>query len=593
MPSLHNITHAVTLAVIATLLRKYLQLKFAYEDLELNCRLHHEDRTEFHDKEPDSLNHDYLKKGDQHERAPPPTAKVYGDSTRLWCSGHDRSSRICKFENLCYNPQKDDFVFVHGPGSFVEGADMQSVRHGLLDLSTVQGHTTHVFRAADAPSRILKDASVHWVEEETLVFNRFKPDNIMHVIHDDILPLHHTLQLVSLGANRFSHHVQLVVLEGWDMGEFESIYSYFTSYDILTKDKIGILGEMVCFRSGHVGISKTTTWYQYGFDSPQAPLEGLQVTSQHIRTAAQYLLSESTEQCQICDTGEYIVLISRRLNRLILNEVELTMAIARETGFKVVVIGFESHSVGEMMKIVHSSRGIIGMHGSLMILSTFLKPGSFVIELFPYAINPDSYTPFKTLAEIRGMQLVYKAWANQNREDTIMHSDWPADLGGILDLPKEEQDDIINQSEIPLHLCCEDPSWLFHIYQDTKVDIPALTVLLKQSLSESTVRLVAENQLTPSPVRQVVCDVGSDGHRVTLSWERPWNVMYLDYKTLEYEIWLQNSNTESTLSLIVGDVTSHTITDHVTKGILYNVWVRSVLDQQTQGQFSGAIKCPE
>ncbi|XP_067652297.1 protein O-linked-mannose beta-1,4-N-acetylglucosaminyltransferase 2-like [Haliotis asinina] len=592
MPSLHYITHAVTLAVIATLLRKYLQVKFAYEDLEIYCKPHHDDDMEVHDEEPGPINHGYLSKEGKHNSVHPPVANIHDNSTRLWCLGHNKSSRICKFENLCYYPQKEDFVFLHGPGSFIEGADMTSVRHGLMDLSTVQGHTTHVFSAVDAPSRILRDTSVHWVEEETLVFSRFKPDNIMHVIHDDILPLHYTLQLVSLGKNSSSDHVQLVLLDGWETGEFETIYSLFTPYDILTKDKMNILGRIVCFRNGHIGISKRTTWYQYGFDRPQGPVEkDADVPSQQVHAAVQYLLTESSEPCQICGSGEYVVLLSRRLNRLILNEVDLTIGIARETGLKVVVIGFESHSVSEMMKIVHGSRGIIGMHGSLMILATFLNPGSFVIELFPYAINPENYTPFKTLAEIHGMQLVYKAWANQNREDTIMHPDWPTELGGIHDLPKEEQEDIINQSEVPLHLCCEDPSWLFHIYQDTKVNIPSITEMLKQSVSVSTARLEAKNQLIPSPVRQVVCDVSSDGQGVTLSWERSWNVMYLEYKTLEYEIWLQNSDTESTVSVIVGNVTSHTISSHVTEGILYNVWIRSVLDQEVEGQFSDAIKC--
>ncbi|XP_046550146.1 protein O-linked-mannose beta-1,4-N-acetylglucosaminyltransferase 2-like [Haliotis rubra] len=256
MPSLHYITHAVTLAVIATLVRKYLQLKFAYEDLEIYCKPHHEDETEFQDKEPDPIHHGYLNKEDKHNPVHATVTNIHDNGTRLWCSGHDKSSRICKFENLCYHPQKEDFVFLHGPGSFIEGADMKSVHHGLLDLSSVQGHTTHVLRAVDAPSRILRDTGVHWVEEETLVFSRFKPDNIMHVIHDDILPLHYTLQLVSLGKNSSSHQVQLVVLDGWEMGEFESIYSLFTPYEILTKDKINILGGMVCFRNGHIGISK-------------------------------------------------------------------------------------------------------------------------------------------------------------------------------------------------------------------------------------------------------------------------------------------------------------------------------------------------
>ena len=50
------------------------------------------------------------------------------------------------------------------------------------------------------------------------------------------------------------------------------------------------------------------------------------------------------------------------------------------------------------------------MHGSILALAMFLPPRSAVVELFPYGVPPQDYTPYRTLAELPHMQLAYGAW---------------------------------------------------------------------------------------------------------------------------------------------------------------------------------------
>ena len=112
---------------------------------------------------------------------------------------------------------------------------------------------------------------------------------------------------------------------------------------------------------------------------------------------------------------------------------------------KVMTVSLDTHTLDDIIPVIHTSLGIIGMHGSLLSLASFLRQGSIVVELFPYAVNPDHYTPYQTLARLPGMLLAYRAWANQDKDSSVMHPDWSAEFGGVEYLPVEEQSSIVSQ----------------------------------------------------------------------------------------------------------------------------------------------------
>jgi protein O-mannose beta-1,4-N-acetylglucosaminyltransferase len=41
-------------------------------------------------------------------------------------------------------------------------------------------------------------------------------------------------------------------------------------------------------------------------------------------------------------------------------------------------------------------------------MGIFMPPGSVLIELYPYAVPSDNYTPYRTMARLPGMDLVYR-----------------------------------------------------------------------------------------------------------------------------------------------------------------------------------------
>ena len=103
-----------------------------------------------------------------------------------------------------------------------------------------------------------------------------------------------------------------------------------------------------------------------------------------------------------------------------------------------------------------------------------------MLELYPYAVPSRNYTPYRTLAHIPGMGLRYYAWENKHKHKSIGYPDRHRLLGGLGDVPPDQRQAIIDATTVPTHFCCEDPYWLYKIYQDTEVTVPEVLALLSQ-----------------------------------------------------------------------------------------------------------------
>eukprot|EP00160_Parvularia_atlantis_P010250 Unigene2011_Nuclearia_a/m.6262 Unigene2011_Nuclearia_a/g.6262 ORF Unigene2011_Nuclearia_a/g.6262 Unigene2011_Nuclearia_a/m.6262 type:complete len:259 (-) Unigene2011_Nuclearia_a:83-859(-) len=175
---------------------------------------------------------------------------------------------------------------------------------------------------------------------------------------------------------------------------------------------------------------------------------------------------------------------------------------------------------------------------SILIMGAFLPPGAVLLELYPYAVPPDNYTPYRTMANLPGMHLTYRYWVNTHEENNVMHPDWSRMSGGIGHLSPEEQKRIIDTKTVPTHVCCEDPHWLFRIYQDTTVELDEVSVILRDALDESERRSVAplRRPLSPSHLGNVRCTNMKPGS-LTLEWSAPWN----GARVSSYGIWHHQS----------------------------------------------------
>jgi protein O-mannose beta-1,4-N-acetylglucosaminyltransferase len=108
------------------------------------------------------------------------------------------------------------------------------------------------------------------------------------------------------------------------------------------------------------------------------------------------------------DEANQLVIFSRKSNRLILNEEELLSSLATEFDLTPAFIRMEDQTFEEQVAILGRAKIAIGMHGSIMIMGMFMPPGSILVELYPFAVPSENYTPYRTMSNLLGMNLVYR-----------------------------------------------------------------------------------------------------------------------------------------------------------------------------------------
>ncbi|XP_028326532.1 protein O-linked-mannose beta-1,4-N-acetylglucosaminyltransferase 2 [Gouania willdenowi] len=527
--------------------------------------------------------------------------------TRMVCTGKMHTDRICRFDYLCYCSEADEFVFLHSNSSvMVPNLGSRRFQPALLDLSSVEDHNTQYFNFLELPTAALKFMPKPvFVPDVTLILNRFNPDNLMHVFHDDLLPAYYTMkQYLDL-----DDEARLVFMEGWSEGPHFDLYRLLSNKQPLLKEQLKNFGKLMCFTKSYVGLSKMTTWYQYGFVQPQGPKANILVSGNEIRQFASALMEKmnisrqdrahkdgsAEEEKETEKEDEYIVVFSRSTTRLILNEAELIMALVQEFQIKVVTVSLEEQSFPSIIQVISGASMLVSMHGAQLVTALFLPRGAVVVELFPFGVNPEQYTPYKTLASLPGMDVHYLSWRNTEEENTVTHPHRPWEQGGIAHLEKEEQERILASKDVPRHLCCRNPEWLFRIYQDTKVDIPSFLEVLREGMKSKPnfKKTKAASVVHPGRVREAQCQTSvqtTNEAKLTVSWLIPWNLKYLKVREVKYEVWIQEQGENTYMPYILSQQ-NYTFSENIKPFTTYLVWVRCIFNKSLLGPFADVLMC--
>ena len=128
------------------------------------------------------------------------------------------------------------------------------------------------------------------------------------------------------------------------------------------------------------------------------------------------------------------------------------------------------------------ARVVIGVHGATLTMIMFVRPGTVVIELFPFAVPSENYTPYRTLSNLPGMDLTYRAWENTHEENTVGHPEAGLWQGGLKHLSPQERDRVMKNNRVQEHLCCSDPNCLYRLFQDTRVKFKELLTLVSEAI---------------------------------------------------------------------------------------------------------------
>jgi protein O-mannose beta-1,4-N-acetylglucosaminyltransferase len=419
----------------------------------------------------------------------------------------------------------------------------------FLDFTTIEDHNTYYFELHQVPSnffdrfgdegltiRVYDDGlkpslesarkgseqtRLTIVKEPTLIAKRFYPINLMHIFHDDWLGYFDVREY--WGHDKMDN-ARFVNFDHYIPSNHDSIYDWFgprmqrieyimgwphwVSNNTVRRD------EYVCFQDAIIGNSKENTWYQYGYFEPQGPLKNYTANGYRLRDITKTILSHlelhkwdhlesvkilkflsnirkrsSYDSAEMFDTINNIAIFSRRQNRIIMNEEALAKRLEREFRMPVKFVRMENMTLAEIVKILRTTSIAFGMHGALLTMTMFMPPGSILIEGFPYAIPAENYTPYKTMVELPGMFMTYKAWTCTNEEDSMAYPNRVAGYGGIAHLPISEQEAIKQSNTIPIHLCCSNPYWLYRIFQDTRINLDEVVSLIWDAVGETLEKL--------------------------------------------------------------------------------------------------------
>lgn len=345
------------------------------------------------------------------------------------------------------------------------------------------------------------------------MFSRLHPNNIMHNMHDDVLGLFFTIKEFSLALTNtmtFDKSQRLMIMDEFGETESSRPFHYFTDYPLRFRKYVETSNTITCFKDAVLGNNKISTFYQYGFFTPQGKIKDKKLNGMYIKEVANMIyrrvgIAASFDENELEFPTKYrrselfgtknsemdlketdlIIFFVRKRNRLILNEVEIGEALKKKYGLDVVLVSNEEHSFEAQVKYLRRARIVLGMHGSILVMIMFCRRGTVVLELFPFAVPSENYTPYKTIAELPGMDMVYRAWENKDEDAATGHPERSPLSGGIYHLPKEEQEKILSTKTVPEHLCCTSPYWLYRIYQDTRVNIPEVISILDDALKDS------------------------------------------------------------------------------------------------------------
>jgi protein O-mannose beta-1,4-N-acetylglucosaminyltransferase len=279
-----------------------------------------------------------------------------------------------------------------------------------LDLTTVQNHNLYYFSHIEALPSAFSHVPVRYEQQRHYIFGRLVHNNNMHTLHDDALGLWMLMkeyESAPFNQESFSRMNRLLAFDMYMDGPTSESLQYLSHFPIRYKSYLH-QGVMTCFRDAIVGNRKSLTWYQYGFFGFQGPIQNKTVPGHTIHHIAQWYKSNLKKP--LVKGPDVIVLLERTRNRLIINQNDLILALEAQFKMKVVVVSNENHSFEEQIHWMHRAKMVISMHGGLLIMILFCRPGTIVLEMFPFAFPAEDYTPYKTLANLRGMDLKYVAW---------------------------------------------------------------------------------------------------------------------------------------------------------------------------------------
>ena len=550
--------------------------------------------------------------------------------TKMECEGSSAYNRTCKFNNICYSPKTDRFFALTVDEKGLKRRWMNENDNRLLDLTTIDDHNVFYFEFDEDPGNALGelervDMLYISVSKKTFIFSRFVYNNIMHNIHDDFIGQYvmHRKDSDQLEMNMDNF---IFFADGQVENPNDHLFATLSEHPFMYREdfkKSQPNSPPLCFENAVVGNSKEGIWYDYGFyDEPQGPISKKRLSGKYAKEAADFLRKYyeisppskpevkailrkmSTKRTQIghiISKNFYISIFSRKQDRLLLNENDLKDVMERTYGLQVRLVQMENLNFSEIVEIMTNTIVSIGLHGAALVFAMFMPENSILIELFPYGVPGENYSPYRTLSWLPGIDLSYKMWLNRN---VTMNYSQLGVRKKFDHLTPEGFLSIISLKTVPPHICCGNLPWTVRIYQDTIANIAEIDALIKEGISESLADIsdskkrakrtldlleASRHRIKTITATQHVQKSFAGSDKITMiqlsiKWENPWETMTMNIVPSRYGVWVEEMMEEV---IVQGP---NLIIEACAAGSEFNIWIRPYkFDKDSKKDYPAAV----
>uniref|UniRef100_A0A0A9XZI2 Putative glycosyltransferase AGO61 n=1 Tax=Lygus hesperus TaxID=30085 RepID=A0A0A9XZI2_LYGHE len=449
-------------------------------------------------------------------------------NSNVWCSPK-WGMKTCHFHNLFYC-RKYGFIFILTENSIITGLhSYRDLTH--LKLSPIDDHSIVNMRLTMVHNMEVSSFRMRLIRGNYFMIYRFKPDNILHVIHDDLLPLYTTFKDICLGnVTECSNKYHLLLSDPNEEGPYIHWYKALSSKEPLQIK--GLSDEFIfCFSSVTLGIANTS-FFQYGFKKPQGPVK-TKLVQNDIKEFRNYFLKYFDIKIPLARKIRAVTVVSRIINRKIINEEYIfqTISLAMGECFKdgklnLRRVDMTRNTTKEILNAIVSSHILVAVHGAETILSLFLLDQAIIIELFPFGIVREYVSPIYSLSSIAGIHFNYLSWTNLMENNSVAHPEYPSQFGGLGGLSEDLIQSIYSTKNVSAVECCNNPYYLFRMYQDTLVDesfqrvASSAAYILKSANSKTE---VTTEWFFPGPVHDLKCILYPN--LIFVTWTVPYNLV--------------------------------------------------------------------
>ncbi|GJP79715.1 hypothetical protein CLOP_g9916 [Closterium sp. NIES-67] len=195
------------------------------------------------------------------------------------------------------------------------------------------------------------------------------------------------------------------------------------------------------------------------------------------RTAPHFIIDRLNLSHIPAPSKPQVLLVARRRRRLLLNE-DALVAATRAMGLPISVAVLEDLPLYEQIRAVRSCAILVGVHGSGLLNSMFLHPGSVLVQIVPYnATGADRfYEP-----QVRQAGGSYMEVRVTNRSDSVFHWHLAEDHGSKVGTA-EERERFLQQG--PDVQRASDVFFSFWVNQDLHVPVGEFRRVIGESAAE-------------------------------------------------------------------------------------------------------------